>query len=180
MAPATMINTGIPKMRYLLVTWSETASQWRCFDTSLFPIPIERAEDLPAALNAVPEATLRWLLARYEFGPVISSEPASDGTQMLVYELDTDRAPISGETDYLGAWLEMVMQSRNPVAVIALREAANRRSDSAKLLELRVEEPLRSSDPACQQTMDLIRDHGGPPPARPEIVQGLFSSTEKV
>lgn len=156
-------------MRYLLAFYSETISQWRCLDTARLPVEAESAEDLPDALRAASGITLRWLMGRYEIGAFAHSAAPSPALKILVYALEADSAIVSDETEYLGAWLEMFMRSHSPVGVIAIRDPRDASQSSMAKLKERAGEPLQSADPACQRTMDLIRDKSAtqPEPEQP-------------
>lgn len=158
MTPMTTESTGMLTMRYLLAFYSGTTSQWRCIDTARVPVEAESAEDLPDALRAASSITLRWMMGRYEIGTFAPSAALPPAEQILVYALEAGSAIVSDETEYLGAWLEMFMRSHSPVGVIAIQDPRNARQSSMAKLRERAGEPLQSADPACQRTMDLIRD----------------------
>lgn len=157
------------KMRYLLAFYSEITSQWRCLDSARLPVEAGSVEDLPDALRTASGITLRWLIARYDIGAFAPSAAPSPAQQILVYALEADSAIISDETEYLGAWLEMFMRSHSPVGVIAIQDPRDASQSSMAKLRERAGEPLQSADPACQRTMDLIRDKSAaePEPEQP-------------
>lgn len=158
-------------MRYLLAYYSGTTSQWRCLDTNLLPQQIDRAEELPAALESVPMIALSWMLERRGYGSYQVTGSGESDTCVMVYELDpTAASPLGNGTDYVGLWLEMFMQTHGPVGSIALL-AEKPMAEAAAIGELRqlATAPLQASDEACQQTMDRLRDHAPSAIARVEI-----------
>lgn len=151
---------GMLTMRYLLAFYSATTSQWRCLDTALLPVPVSDPEDIPRVLHAFPAITLQWMLERQELGPFepTSGEPITD--DVLVYRLEAGGSTIGDGTDYLGAWLEMFMQSHQPIGTIRLLATSQRAQfESFDALRGLVAAPLQARDEACQQTMDLMKDY---------------------
>ncbi|AJE45665.1 hypothetical protein [Celeribacter indicus] len=155
---------GMLTMRYLLAFYSETTSQWRCLDTALLPVPVPGPEDIPGVLHAFPAITLQWMLERRELGPFESTGGETITDAVLVYRLEADGSPIGAGTDYLGAWLEMFMQSHQPMGTIRLLATSQRAQiESFDALRGLVAAPLQARDEACQQTMDLMRDYAAVP-----------------
>jgi len=162
---------GMLTMRYLLAYYSGTTSQWRCLDTNRLPQQIDRAEDLPAALENAPMIALSWMLERRAFGSYQPAGFRESDAHVMVYELDpTAASPLGNGTDYVGLWLEMFMQTRGPVGSIAFI-AEKPMAEAAAIGELRqlATAPLQASDAACQQTMDRLRDHAPSSVERVEI-----------
>ena len=155
---------GMLTMRYLLAFYSETTSQWRCLDTALLPMPVPGPEDIPRVLHELPTIGLQWMLERRELGLF---EPTSGGAvpdTVLVYELEASGSPIGDGTDYLGAWLEMFMQSHQPIGTIRLLATSQgAQIESFGALRDLASAPLQARDEACQQTMDLMRDYSAAP-----------------
>lgn len=152
---------GMLTMRYLLAYYSETTSQWRCLDTNLLPQRIDRAEDLPAALENAPMIALSWMLERRAFGGYQAAAAGESDARVMVYELDpTAASPLGNGTDYVGLWLEMFMQTHGPVGSIALGAGKSTAQETAiGALRQLASTPLQATDEACQQTMDRMRDY---------------------
>lgn len=155
---------GMLTMRYLLAYYSGTTSQWRCLDTDLLPQQINRAEELPAALENAPMIALSWMLERRPFG---SYQPAGAGESnacVMVYELEPSAAsPLRNGNDYVGPWLEMFMQTHEPIGSIALAtEQPMPEGEAISALRQLATTPLQASDEACQQTMNRMRDYAPP------------------
>lgn len=152
---------GMLTMRYLLAYYSGTTSQWRCLDTNLLPQQIDRAEDLAAALENVPMIALSWMLERRPFGSYQRAGAGESDACVMVYELEPSAAsPLGNSNDYVGPWLEMFMQSNEPIGTIALT-AGKPTAQEAAIGALRhlASTPLQAADEACQQTMDRMRDY---------------------
>ncbi|NPD17160.1 hypothetical protein HOY34_18375 [Xinfangfangia sp. D13-10-4-6] len=148
-------------MRYLLAYYSGTTSQWRCLDTDLLPQQIDRAEDLPAALENAPMIALSWMLERRAFGSYQAAGAGKNDACVMVYELEPSAAsPLGNGNDYVGPWLEMFMQANEPIGTIALaaRKPIPEEPTISALRQL-ASTPLQATDEACQQTMDRIRDY---------------------
>lgn len=149
-------------MRYLLAYYSRAASQWRCLDTGLLPQQIDRPEDIPAALESAPIIALSWMLERRAFAGYQAALGAEDGgASVIVYDLDPKAGSPFGEgSGYVGPWLEMFMQTHKSAGLITLaaeRPITGRESFAA--LRERSTDPLQASDPACQKTMDRMREY---------------------
>ncbi|MCL4068916.1 hypothetical protein M3484_20355 [Pseudomonas sp. GX19020] len=160
-------------MRYLLAFYSEDTSQWRCLDTARLPIKPRSADDLPDALRRATDITLRWLVTRHEFGPFVPVAPPSPTPQILVYALEAASSAFTNDADYLGAWLEMFMQSHSPVGAIMLHDPHHADQRSIDMLRCSANDPLQSADPACRKTMDLIREQGAAVPEPEQTEQRL-------
>src|SRR5699024_4309308 len=105
-------HMGMLTMRYLLAYYSGTTSQWRSLDTDLLPQQINRAEELPAALENAPMIALSWMLERRPFGSYQATVDGKSDECVMVYELEpTAASPLGNGTDYVGPWLEMFMQT---------------------------------------------------------------------
>ena len=154
-------HMGMLTMRYLLAYYSGTTSQWRCLDTNLLPQQIDRAEDLPAALENAPMIALSWMLERRAFGSYQASGADKSDARVMVYELEPSAAsPLGNGNDYVGPWLEMFMQTNEPIGTIALaaRKPIPEEPAISALRQL-ASTPLQATDEACQQTMDRMRDY---------------------
>lgn len=159
-------------MRYLLAFYSGTTSQWRCLDTDLLPQKIERPEDIPMVLEGAPGIALSWMLERPSFGTFQSTVAGDGDATVLVYELDlAGSSPLGNGSDYIGPWLEMFMQTHEPIGSITLAaEKSLTENLGFNALEHLATAPLQASDEACQQTMDRMRDHAALPAKRVDIV----------
>ncbi|KFI24553.1 hypothetical protein CG51_17840 [Haematobacter missouriensis] len=152
---------GMLTMRYLLAYYSGTTSQWRCLDTNLLPQQIDRAEDLPAALENAPMIALSWMLERRAFGSYQASGAGKSDARVIVYELEPSAAsPLGNGNDYVGPWLEMFMQANEPIGTIVLT-AGKPIPEEAAIGALRqlASTPLQASDEACQQTIGRMREY---------------------
>lgn len=154
-------HMGMLTMRYLLAYYSGTTSQWRSLDTDLLPQQINRAEELPAALENAPMIALSWMLERRPFGSYQATVDGKSDECVMVYELEpTAASPLGNGTDYVGPWLEMFMQTNEPIGTIALG-AGKPISKEAAIGALRqlASTPLQASDEACQQTIGCMREY---------------------
>lgn len=91
---------------------------------------------------------------------------------MLIYALDlAGSSPLGDGSDYIGPWLEMFMQTHEPIGSITLtsEKSVTKKASFSALQELATA-PLQASDEACQQTMDRMRDHAALPAERVDIV----------
>ena len=96
-------HMGMLTMRYLLAYYSGTTSQWRSLDTDLLPQQINRAEELPAALENAPMIALSWMLERRPFGSYQATVDGKSDECVMVYEPEpTAASPLGNGTDYVG------------------------------------------------------------------------------
>ncbi len=150
-------------MRYLLVFHAEATAEWRCLDTArLGSFISSSSKDIPNALRAAPEITLSWMLGRRRFGALRSSmDSRAEGAEWVrVYDLSVDSLIIGEDHGYQGAWLDMLMQEKQPIGWIPafhLPAACPALKPGIFVLKARAADPLRSENGVCQKTMEKVR-----------------------
>jgi len=101
------------------------------------------------------------MLERRPFGSYQATVDGKSDECVMVYELEpTAASPLGNGTDYVGPWLEMFMQTNEPIGTIALGAGKPIPKEAAiSALRQLASTPLQASDEACQQTIGRMRDY---------------------